>query len=111
MKAGAVLFWGRRPRWLLVVLGAGDQGSDLVADVAVAEDEGGLGASQDVLEHFHFLEAREDRVFGEQPVVLAWLRAAAVSSRRRMRLASASLVAAMTWLSSVFMSPGRTMSR
>src|SRR5699024_2477746 len=43
--------------------------------------------------------------------VLSWLRTWAVSSRRRISPASASLVAAMTWFNSVFISPGSTMSR
>ena len=43
--------------------------------------------------------------------VLAWLRMAAVSSRRVIRLASAAFLASVTLFIRSFMSPGRIMSR
>jgi hypothetical protein len=49
-----------------LLLFCGDQGADLLGEVAGAEDEGGFGAGEDLLQHFEFFQACELGAFGEQ---------------------------------------------
>ena len=48
------------------LLFCGDQAADLLGQVAGAQDEGGFGAGEDLLEHFEFLQAGELGAFGEE---------------------------------------------
>ena len=83
-----------------------------VGQALFAQHDVQLAAGGDLLQDFQLAQPHERRVvLASSLAVLAWLRMAAVSSRRTIRLASAAFLASVTLFIRSFISPGRMMSR